>query len=158
MVMPPSLLLPPCSDWSKIVSLISSERALGTLKVSLPMSKKYQSLERGSGQAKWAPESVQMWVFGARAESTQSPSPCMHDLSAHSLCEYLKLQNPLYERRDAIISGSLAPTTEEFDPSVQVSLKDDSDYTPLTKDALSGPATIPEFWLTAPIITLASQT
>ena len=82
----------------------------------------------------------------------------MRDLSAHSLCQYLELQNPLYERRDAIISGSSAPTAEEFDPGVQVSLKDDSDYTPLAKDALSGPAAIPEFWLTAPVITSASQT
>ena len=74
----------------------------------------------------------------------------MRDLSAHSLCQYLELQNPLYEQRDAIISGSSAPTAEEFDPGVQVSLKDDSDYTPLAKDAPSGhAAAIPEFWLSA---------
>ena len=63
--------------------------------------------------------------------------------------QYLELQNPLYERRNAIISGSSAPTTEEIDAGVQASLKDDPDYTPLAKGAPSGPAAIPEFWLTA---------
>ena len=73
----------------------------------------------------------------------------MRDLLAYSFCQYLELQRPLYERRDAIVSGSSAPTAEEFDAGVQASLKDDPDYTPLAKDPPSGPAAIPEFWLTA---------
>ncbi|KAG8221735.1 nucleosome assembly protein [Butyriboletus roseoflavus] len=63
--------------------------------------------------------------------------------------KYLELQKPLYERRNAIISGSSAGTAEEVDAGIQASLKDNPDYTPLAKDAPSGPAAIPEFWLTA---------
>ncbi|KAF8552174.1 NAP-domain-containing protein [Imleria badia] len=63
--------------------------------------------------------------------------------------KYLELQTPLYERRNAIISGSEAPTVEEVDAGIQASLKDDPDYTPLANDPPSGPAAIPEFWLTA---------
>ncbi|KAG9311196.1 NAP-domain-containing protein [Chiua virens] len=63
--------------------------------------------------------------------------------------KYLELQRPLYERRNAIISGSSAPTAEEMDSGIQSSIKDDEDYTPLAKDPPTGPAAIPEFWFTA---------
>lgn len=79
-------------------------------------------------------------------------SPCMRDRIAHlsrPVRQYLELQKPLYERRNAIISGSSAPTADEIDAGVQASLKDDPTYTPLAKDPPTGPAAIPEFWLTA---------
>ncbi|OAX39399.1 NAP-domain-containing protein [Rhizopogon vinicolor AM-OR11-026] len=60
-----------------------------------------------------------------------------------------KLQKPLYERRNAIISGAGQATEEEIEAGTQASLKDDPDYTPLPKDAEGTPAAIPEFWLTA---------
>jgi len=63
--------------------------------------------------------------------------------------KYLELQKPLYERRNAIVSGSSPPTAEEIDAGIQASLKDNPDYTPLAQGAPSGPAAIPEFWLTA---------
>ncbi|KIK64057.1 hypothetical protein GYMLUDRAFT_161513 [Collybiopsis luxurians FD-317 M1] len=63
--------------------------------------------------------------------------------------KYLAIQKPLYERREAIINGSAAPTTEEIEEGEKQSLKDDEDYSPLPKDAPSGPTAIPEFWLTA---------
>ncbi|KAF9218379.1 NAP-domain-containing protein [Gyrodon lividus] len=63
--------------------------------------------------------------------------------------KYLELHKPLYERRSAIISGSSAATAEEVEAGIQASIKDDPDYTPLAKDAPTGPAAIPEFWLTA---------
>ncbi|KIJ15775.1 hypothetical protein PAXINDRAFT_162844 [Paxillus involutus ATCC 200175] len=63
--------------------------------------------------------------------------------------KYLELHKPLYERRSAIISGSSAATAEEFQAGIRASIKDDPDYTPLSKDAPTGPAAIPEFWLTA---------
>ncbi|KAK7457188.1 histone chaperone, variant 2 [Stygiomarasmius scandens] len=63
--------------------------------------------------------------------------------------KYLALQNPLYERRHAIITGAAEPTAEEIAEGEKQSAKDDEDYTPLPKDASSGPAAIPEFWLTA---------
>ncbi|GLB41327.1 putative nucleosome assembly protein (NAP) family protein [Lyophyllum shimeji] len=63
--------------------------------------------------------------------------------------KYLALQTPLYERRNAIISGAAAPTTEEIEAGEQYSLKDDEDYTPLPKDTSPSASGIPEFWLTA---------
>ncbi|KAG6369057.1 nucleosome assembly protein [Boletus reticuloceps] len=63
--------------------------------------------------------------------------------------QYLELQKPLYERRNAIISGSSAATAEETAAGIQSSLKDNPDYTPLAKDPPTGPAAIPEFWLTS---------
>lgn len=62
--------------------------------------------------------------------------------------KYLELQNPLYERRNAIISGSAQATTEEIEAGSRASLKDDPLYTPLPSDE-AAPAAIPEFWLTA---------
>jgi len=62
--------------------------------------------------------------------------------------KYLELHKPLFERRHAIIVGSAKPTTEEIAAGEQQSLKDDPDYTPLSKESdETGP--IPEFWLTA---------
>ncbi|KAI0917755.1 hypothetical protein AcV7_007082 [Taiwanofungus camphoratus] len=64
--------------------------------------------------------------------------------------KYLELQKPLYERRHAIITGAAQPTPEEIAAGEKESAKDDPDYTPLSKDATSPPASaIPEFWLTA---------
>ncbi|KII83897.1 hypothetical protein PLICRDRAFT_32622 [Plicaturopsis crispa FD-325 SS-3] len=66
--------------------------------------------------------------------------------------KYLELTNPLYERRHAIISGSAEPSPEEIEAGEQQSLKDDPEYTPISKDeaASDSPAKgIPEFWLTA---------
>ncbi|KAF5356440.1 hypothetical protein D9758_009534 [Tetrapyrgos nigripes] len=63
--------------------------------------------------------------------------------------KYLELTKPLYERRHAIITGAAEPTPEEIEEGEKQSVKDDEDYTPLPKDAASGPAAIPEFWLTA---------
>ncbi|KAF9451462.1 NAP-domain-containing protein [Macrolepiota fuliginosa MF-IS2] len=63
--------------------------------------------------------------------------------------KYLELTKPLYERRNAIISGKEAPTTEEIDAGTEYSLKDDATYTPLSKDTPPSATAIPEFWLTA---------
>lgn len=63
--------------------------------------------------------------------------------------QYLALQTPLYERRNAIISGAAAPTTEEIEAGEKYSIKDDEDYTPLPKDTTPSADGIPEFWLTA---------
>ncbi|KAG1896372.1 NAP-domain-containing protein [Suillus fuscotomentosus] len=62
--------------------------------------------------------------------------------------KYLELQQPLYERRNAIISGAAQATAEEIEAGSQASLKDDPLYTPLPSDE-GVPAAIPEFWLTA---------
>ncbi|KAG5636726.1 hypothetical protein H0H81_007055 [Sphagnurus paluster] len=63
--------------------------------------------------------------------------------------KYLALQTPLYERRNAIISGAAVPTAEEIEAGEQYSIKDDEDYTPLPKDTAPTASGIPEFWLTA---------
>ncbi|KAF8154909.1 nucleosome assembly protein [Crassisporium funariophilum] len=63
--------------------------------------------------------------------------------------KYLELQKPLYERRNDIISGKSAATTEEITAGEQASIKDDEDYTPLPKDTAPSSSGIPEFWLTA---------
>ena len=63
--------------------------------------------------------------------------------------QYLALQNPLYERRHAIVSGTAQPTPEEVEAGEEQSIKDDPDYTRLPKDVQPAPAGIPEFWLTA---------
>ncbi|KAF9231737.1 nucleosome assembly protein [Melanogaster broomeanus] len=63
--------------------------------------------------------------------------------------KYLELHKPLYERRSAIVSGSSAATVEEIEAGIKASIKDDPEYTPLAKDPPTGPAPIPEFWLTA---------
>ncbi|KAI0638749.1 hypothetical protein C8Q77DRAFT_1077359 [Trametes polyzona] len=63
--------------------------------------------------------------------------------------KYLELQKPLYDRRQAIITGAAAPTTEEIEAGEQQSAKDDPDYTPLPKDVAPASTGIPEFWLTA---------
>ncbi|KAI0641232.1 NAP-domain-containing protein [Trametes meyenii] len=60
-----------------------------------------------------------------------------------------KLQKPLYDRRQAIISGAAQPTPEEIEAGEQASIKDDPEYTPLPKDIPAAAAGIPEFWLTA---------
>jgi nucleosome assembly protein 1-like 1 len=62
--------------------------------------------------------------------------------------KYLELHKPLFERRHAIIVGSAKPTAEEIAAGEQQSLKDDQDYSPLSKDS-DETAPIPEFWLTA---------
>jgi nucleosome assembly protein 1-like 1 len=65
--------------------------------------------------------------------------------------KYLQLQQPLFDRRKAIISGSAKPTEEEILAGEAQSAKDDEDFTPLPKetDFASTAAAIPEFWLTA---------
>ncbi|CAA7262400.1 unnamed protein product [Cyclocybe aegerita] len=63
--------------------------------------------------------------------------------------KYLELQKPLYERRNAIINGKAAPTSDEIESGEKASIKDDEDYTPLPKDATPASEGIPEFWLTA---------
>jgi nucleosome assembly protein 1-like 1 len=63
------------------------------------------------------------------------------------------LTKPLYERRNAIISGTAEPTPEEITAGEAQSLKDDPDYeslpAPTGADASSPANGIPEFWLTA---------
>ncbi|KAI0816911.1 hypothetical protein BC628DRAFT_1405216 [Trametes gibbosa] len=63
--------------------------------------------------------------------------------------KYLELQKPLYERRQAIVTGAAQPTVEEIEAGEQQSAKDDPDYTPLPKDVAAASTGIPEFWLTA---------
>lgn len=64
--------------------------------------------------------------------------------------QYLELQNPLYDRRNAIVTGTAAPTTEEISAGEAESLKDDPEHTPLPKaDGPGSTSSIPEFWLTA---------
>ncbi|KAF5371402.1 hypothetical protein D9615_009711 [Tricholomella constricta] len=63
--------------------------------------------------------------------------------------KYLALQTPLYERRNAIISGATVPTLEEIEAGEKYSIKDDDEYTPLPKDTAPTASGIPEFWLTA---------
>jgi len=62
--------------------------------------------------------------------------------------KYLKLQEPLYKRRQEIVSGSTAPTPEEIEAGEKQSQKDDEDYTELPADSTQSSG-IPEFWLTA---------
>jgi nucleosome assembly protein 1-like 1 len=63
--------------------------------------------------------------------------------------KYLNLVKPLYERRQALIVGTAAPTTEEISAGEQYSIKDDEAYTPLPKDTTPSASGIPHFWLTA---------
>ncbi|KAI8969676.1 hypothetical protein BD414DRAFT_428061 [Trametes punicea] len=63
--------------------------------------------------------------------------------------KYLELQKPLYDRRQAIITGAAQPTPEEIEAGEQLSIKDDPDYQPLPKDVAPATSGIPEFWLTA---------
>lgn len=64
--------------------------------------------------------------------------------------QYLELQNPLYDRRHAILTGSAAPTAEEVAAGEAESIKDDPEHTPLPKaDGSESTPGIPEFWLTA---------
>lgn len=63
--------------------------------------------------------------------------------------KYLELQKPLYERRQAIITGAAQPTPEEIEAGEAQSSKDDPEYTPLPKDVAPASTGIPEFWLTA---------
>jgi len=68
---------------------------------------------------------------------------------SNRLFQYLELQKPLYERRNAIINGKAPATKEEIEAGEQASIKDDDEYTPLPKDVTPEAAGIPEFWLTA---------
>lgn len=64
----------------------------------------------------------------------------------------MSLATPLYERRQAIITGSTKPTLAEIEAGEAVSLKDDEDYKPLpkvTSESELVSSGIPEFWLTA---------
>ncbi|KAI5118433.1 hypothetical protein M0805_009711 [Coniferiporia weirii] len=61
--------------------------------------------------------------------------------------KYLELTKPLYERRNALISGAAPPTSEEIAAGEAQAAKDDEDHTPLPVGDESAP--IPEFWLTA---------
>jgi len=63
--------------------------------------------------------------------------------------QYLELQKPLYERRNAIITGKAIATREEIEAGEQASIKDDEDYAPLPKDVSPASTGISEFWLTA---------
>ncbi|PPQ73475.1 hypothetical protein CVT24_007805 [Panaeolus cyanescens] len=63
--------------------------------------------------------------------------------------KYLELTKPLYERRNAIITGKSAATSEEILAGESVSKKDDEEYTPLPSDVTPSSSGIPEFWLTA---------
>jgi len=63
--------------------------------------------------------------------------------------KYLELQKPMYERRQAIITGTSLASTEEIAAGEVVSLKDDEAYLPLSKDVPPSSNGIPEFWLTA---------
>jgi len=63
--------------------------------------------------------------------------------------KYLELQKPLYERRNAIITGTSTATSEEITAGEAASLKEDDTYTPLSKDVPPSSTGIPEFWLTA---------
>ncbi|KIL65274.1 hypothetical protein M378DRAFT_77195 [Amanita muscaria Koide BX008] len=63
--------------------------------------------------------------------------------------KYLELAKPLYARRHDLISGKSVPASEEIEAGEQYSIKDDEEYTPLSKDTAPVAAAIPEFWLTA---------
>lgn len=63
--------------------------------------------------------------------------------------QYLELQKPLYERRNAIITGKATATREEIDAGEQASIKEDEEYTVLPKDVPPASTGISEFWLTA---------
>ncbi|KAF5346478.1 hypothetical protein D9756_010045 [Leucocoprinus leucothites] len=63
--------------------------------------------------------------------------------------KYLELTKPLYERRNAIISGKEAATITEIDAGYDYSVKDDPKYEALPKDPPPTATAIPEFWLTA---------
>jgi nucleosome assembly protein 1-like 1 len=69
---------------------------------------------------------------------------------AHRAPQYLDLQRPLYQRREAIVAGASAPSADEIARGEAVSRDDDSDYEPAvaaeSEDAAVG---VPEFWLTA---------
>lgn len=55
----------------------------------------------------------------------------------------------MYQRRQAIITGSELATTEEIEAGEQYSIKEDEEYTPLAKGSTPSAQGIPEFWLTA---------
>lgn len=63
--------------------------------------------------------------------------------------QYLELTKPLYERRNAIVSGKAAATAEEIEAGTDYSIKDDPKYEPLPKDTPPSATAIPQFWLTA---------
>jgi nucleosome assembly protein 1-like 1 len=63
--------------------------------------------------------------------------------------KYLDLTKPLYARRHDLITGKATPTSEEIEAGEQYLLKDDDEYTPVSKDTPPSAAAIPEFWLTA---------
>ncbi|KAF8996152.1 nucleosome assembly protein [Cyathus striatus] len=63
--------------------------------------------------------------------------------------KYLNLAQPLYERRQALIIGSAAPTKEEITAGEEYSIKDNETYTRLPKDTPPSASGIPHFWLTA---------
>lgn len=74
--------------------------------------------------------------------------PC-HPTHHTPLPQYLDLQKPLYDRRHALISGTVQPTPEELEAGAAQSLKDDPDHKPLDSSSAAAAAAIPEFWLTA---------
>lgn len=61
----------------------------------------------------------------------------------------MELQQPLYERRRALIAGQAVPTSEEIEAGEQYSIKDNEEYIPLPKHTAPSATTIPDFWLTA---------
>lgn len=63
--------------------------------------------------------------------------------------KYNALQEPLYERRKAIISGAAAPTEDEIKKGVEKSQEEDEEYEVAKVEGETGPAAIPSFWLTA---------
>jgi nucleosome assembly protein 1-like 1 len=59
------------------------------------------------------------------------------------------LQEPFYERRKALITGSAKPTTDEIIEGERI-LKEEMDFSPPPRDsALYSGNGIPNFWLTA---------
>ncbi|KAL1742187.1 hypothetical protein HDZ31DRAFT_43798 [Schizophyllum fasciatum] len=63
--------------------------------------------------------------------------------------KYNALQEPLYERRKAIISGAAAPSEEEVKKGVAKAKEEDDEYEEAKVEGEAGPAAIPSFWLTA---------
>ncbi|KAF9028672.1 NAP-domain-containing protein [Hymenopellis radicata] len=112
---------------------------------------KLQSLiGRSSGYVESLPDDVKRSVEALKGVQLQQNE--LHNKFKRECLElekkYNDLQAPLYERRNAVLSGAAPPTTEEIEAGEKQSAENDEDYTPLPKDSTAASA-IPEFWLTA---------
>ncbi|KAI4526572.1 NAP-domain-containing protein [Schizophyllum commune Loenen D] len=63
--------------------------------------------------------------------------------------KYNALQQPLYDRRKAIITGVAAPKEEEVKKGAELFKEEDEDYKESNVEGEAGPSAIPSFWLNA---------